>query len=536
VSSPTRVTPAVTPADPTADPALARRLARDPYLAPVVRRWGPAAAFEAGWFIDGDPPDGGAAPLDDVGWLCTPTARVRAGLATARSRGRLRATGTTPVVLLATGGFHPLHGGHRAMMAAARAALEARGTVVVGGYLSPGHDDYLRLKRGSGVTPAVARVAGLAAAVADSDWLEVDPWEALARRVAVNYTDVTARLEAYLRAHVDPRLEVRYVCGADNARFALAFTEAGGCVVVGRPGHEATAARWRHDPRVARSGRVVFVPGDRAEAASALPPPASAPAARHLRLRVEDDRAVRTLGLDPRAWAAFQRWLVDRLGREVAVRPVAVPPPGVAPAPGSISLDPYRPGTVDVACSRHFDLGGHRFLGHGPRPGHPPVGEQVGGIAPGPWTIVDDDTATGGTLAFVQGALPAGVAVVARAAPAAGGPDSEIADSRDLLLGTDDGGLVVALPDGSVGRAPYLLPYVDPSARIGVPPAAAPALSRDVWARAAALFAPTGRRVRDLPGPARETMRVAGHPADGALADVCAAHAATLAHVARLTR
>ena len=45
-----------------------------------------------------------------------------------------------------------------------------------------------------------------AEAVAGSDWLSVDPWESMHRRVSVNFTDVAARLRAYLRAHVDPRV------------------------------------------------------------------------------------------------------------------------------------------------------------------------------------------------------------------------------------------------------------------------------------------------------------------------------------------
>ena len=59
------------------------RIERDPYLRLVAERWGESTVAEAGWFDDGDPGD---APLDDVGWLCTPldvVSRAVAGLATA---------------------------------------------------------------------------------------------------------------------------------------------------------------------------------------------------------------------------------------------------------------------------------------------------------------------------------------------------------------------------------------------------------------------------------------------------------------------
>ena len=64
--------------------------------------------------------------------------------------------------------------------------------------------------------------------------------------------DATAeRLEAYLRAHVDPAVEVVYVCGGDNARFSLAFAGKGRCVVVARPKAEPEVSAWRADPRTA---------------------------------------------------------------------------------------------------------------------------------------------------------------------------------------------------------------------------------------------------------------------------------------------
>ena len=99
-------------------------------------------------------------------------------------------------------------------------------------------------------------------AVAGSDWLSVDPWEAQHRRVSVNYTDVVARLRTYLRAHVDPRLEVLYVCGGDNARFALAFTERGGCVVVARPGSDAVAEYRMWRDRLGGHPRILWAASD----------------------------------------------------------------------------------------------------------------------------------------------------------------------------------------------------------------------------------------------------------------------------------
>ena len=308
------------------------RIERDPYLRTVAERWGEAAVVEAGWFDDGDPTD---APLDDVDWLCTPVSTVRAALAEPATTA---APAAPPVVLVSTGGFFPVHDGHVAMMAAARGRIEADGRTVVGGYLSPAHDDYIRLKCGAVDVPVSERLARAEAQVAPTGWLSIDPWEALARRVAVNFTDVTARLETYLRHHVHPTIDVVYVCGGDNARFALAFAERGGCVVVGRPGSEAIVERWRSDPRVAGNRRIAWADGDDATssrsiraadssgtgAATAEPAGVLMATKPHLVLRLEDDRAVATLGLAGPAWRRFQAGVQAELATRVTLHAATI--------------------------------------------------------------------------------------------------------------------------------------------------------------------------------------------------------------------
>jgi len=194
------------------------------------------------------------------------------------------------------------------------------------------------------------------------------------------------------------------------------------------------------------------------------------------------------------------------------------------------------PGTIDVAISRLFAVGGYRQLGHVARPGADPLAEQCARIPAGAWSVWDDDRATGATFDAVAAMLRDDIELAggtfAIDQRAVGGYVVEIADCRDFLLGSDDGGLVVALPDGAIGRAPYLLPYVDPAVRCGLPAADARSFSLAVWEANAALFAPTPLRVRDLPSPAAATMRLAGYGPDARLVDVCRAHAVVLAGLA----
>jgi nicotinic acid mononucleotide adenylyltransferase len=470
------------------------KLARDRYLAPLVARLGEAVAWDSGFFFDADDRD---APLDDVDWLCTPIPQ---------------ATGPRPVALLATGGFCPIHAGHLAMMERARQAAEAAGHTVIAGYLSPGHDAYVQMKAGPAAIPASERLRACAAAISDAGWLHVDPWEALHRRVAVNYTDVAARLRAYLRAHVDPQVDVYYVCGGDNARFAQAFVDDGGCIVVARPGTDDEFTRRR--TRLAGHANLLWCEGDHPGASRAIREPVwRDQSGRRVVMRLEDARAVRTLGIE---LAPFQRALAALLAEHAEVRVI---PLGAPPTGPTISLDAMQPGTHTLAISRCFALGGYQPTGHVARPGWPPLAEQLAAIPPGDYALCDDDAMTGGTLAAVRTRLPAGVRITETRLAITHAPDEDVVDSRDFLLGADDGGLVVELAGGVLGRAPYILPYVDPAARCSLSPERARSFSIAVWRLNEQLFAGTSLRIRDLPAPARNLF-----PNDLPLAALCRWH------------
>jgi nicotinic acid mononucleotide adenylyltransferase len=401
------------------------------------------------------------------------------------------------------------------MMQRAKAAAETVGFEVIGGYLSPGHDDYLRMKCGAAAIPAYERLRLCAAAVADSDWLSVDPWEAMHRRVAVNYTDVVARLEKYLRAHVDPRVQVLYVCGGDNARFSLAFSERGGCIVVGRPGSEDEQAKWRH--ALGECPQILWTTSGHRQSSRDLRTAVwQAPRRPRVIVRTEDARSVRTLGLPH--LAAFQTELLEQFARHVTVRSL---PLGVAdPQAAIISLDPMLPSVHNLAVSRLFATGGYERRGHVARPGSDPIERQIADIPDGQYSLSDDDSMTGATMAAVRAMLPSRLQISQTRLAIAHDPDEDVLDARDFLLGADHGGLVLELPNGEVGRAPYLLPYVDPAVRASIH--ASHDFSIEVWSLNARLFAATDLRVHHLPAPTRKLFRF---PDDLRLEALCTWHA-----------
>lgn len=475
-------------------------------------------------------------------WLATPLHHVLTRLQAADGRGRL-------VVLVSTGAFCPVHRAHLEMLTLARQALEARGATVLGGYLSPSHDAYVALKCGSRTLDARHRLRLCEEAVRGSDWLMVDGWEALENDQELNFTDVIVHLEDYLAAHVPCHrpIEVVYVFGGDNARFARTFLERGACVCINRPGHEQALAEVRADPRVAGNPRIVLVDG------STVPPgissskvrlgdlsalsegvretfaawtrrAAAGPEAARtavFALRDEGDLAVLPwmTGRPAARLLAAREALVDGLVALLRAEFLAAAPPDVVydlevrrlelaaqrseaarrtAGRSVISLDGCIPGSFDLGVSRCFPLcAGKVTPTIVARPGFAPLAAQLDAIASGEYVLLDDDSATGETLRRVRALLPARVhiheVVIVSSTTA---PALDFGDCRDFLLGAREGGLVVALPGGGLARAPYVLPYVSPSARASVPISREREFSIAVWALNAAFFSAVSPAIR----------------------------------------
>lgn len=514
------------------------KIQRDVYMSSVAGTWGPRGPWEAGFFVDSSTD---SVPLNDVNWLTTTVSHLSHNRDSSSPEAP-RPKGT-PIVLLATGGFFPLHAGHVDMMATARKIAEENDWWIIGGYLSPGHDEYLQQKwqgRAPVASTRVSEVANHLSTYEHRGWLRVDPWEALHCPVAVNYTDVVARMQAYLRAHVDPLIEVCYVCGGDNARFSLAFSVHGRCIVVNRPGYESEFNARKGDPRNAHD-RVLWGTEPGVRLASHDLEPATAPLVenqRSLTIRLDDLAAVRTLGLEGHVWTGFQRQLHALFVEYLS-------PPNVVVTDSTdlatcllgledelivsnrdlvVSNDPYVSAPYNVGVSRKFEIGGYHQQGHVVRPGWPTVSEQIDALPFGKWTVIDDDVASGATRNHL-GLMLGEQRPVERFISTITHSTDDLVDSRDFLLGADDAGLVIELPDGTIGRAPYVLPYVDPSVRASIPGKDALDFSLKVWEINAQLFAETQLKLIDLPPPIRQTLQTAGFDDQTRLADICLWHA-----------
>jgi hypothetical protein len=203
----------------------------------------------------------------------------------------------------------------------------------------------------------------------------------------------------------------------------------------------------------------------------------------------------------------------------------------IPPGNKIVSLDPLcrAPGAVHLGLSRWYAPGGWDLAGEGSRPGFPAMAEQISRLAfvigKSPVALVEDDVYTGETLIATAGQLRAagidvrqlvvgiricqnelafdgaeiGAAVQYELDPARPvGDQIDLGDPRDFLIGLS--GLVIVMGEAGplghddrgwprLGRAPYVLPFVQPSERASLPAESDWELSRTVLALAAGFYA-----------------------------------------------
>lgn len=436
------------------------KIERDPYYYPLCLQYGYDFIVDAGFFKDTSTwvhpifseidPDAG----DTRDILCTPF-------------GKLTTENASPkeCVLITTGGFAPVHNGHIDMLKNAKKHLEHHGWNVVNGYFAPDHDEYIQMKCDHKGVDIFSRISALNEAIKEdgNDWMFVDPWSGVFNQCAINFTEVIDRLTHYLQHYLKRHIPVFFVCGADNARFANTFINTGRCVVVGRPKYEDRF--WKLEEKFHSSDRIFFAHGDTDQSSTEVRKtlPNKYPTRPNLTLitgglpEKELDltfaQQVKTL-LSPYFWNVNLRW--KTLERDWKQFDSDI-----------ICLDKSTRADNNLNISRCYDLFGGRSNGYVARPGYASIQEQLKKIPTGDYRLYDSDSATGGTLKFVtEEAAKYGINIT-DTVTLMGDLDTEILDVEDFLLGTGDG-LIVRLPNGKMGRAPYMLPYVDCRARCSV--------------------------------------------------------------------
>mmetsp|Transcript_26916 Transcript_26916/g.62366 ORF Transcript_26916/g.62366 Transcript_26916/m.62366 type:complete len:252 (-) Transcript_26916:191-946(-) len=174
-----------------------------------------------------------------------------------------RSQGEKTAILVMTGALNPPHLGHIDAMRQAKEALECAGHKVVGAFLSPSHDDYVRSKRRGIPYNAQVRCEMVRAMCRrDNSWIAVGEWESsplphgeqwYERR---DFGDVCDHLTAAVedKFGADEGHDVWYVCGVDHWDRNVSRTSVPNVVVVQRhtTGSQGTAPGGGVAPRANR--------------------------------------------------------------------------------------------------------------------------------------------------------------------------------------------------------------------------------------------------------------------------------------------
>lgn len=481
------------------------KIANDAFYKILYEQHGIQAVYEAGFFMDN-----ATTPLIVDDCLLTPVDKIRKNLDKYQIN-----TGAPVYVLFVTGSFNPIHQGHVDMMERAKEYVEAQGHIVVGGYMSPSHDQYVRSKLSSEALSISHRMKLIVKAIANSDWLMADSWEGVGIGYAVNFTSVYMRLENYLHKYIGTHVRLVYVSGGDNASFALAFANKGYCAIVQRDEHDQRWLSYQEHLRLRGKSNVFWVPGSHSASSSkirqgdyALLPhgislnDVKPTTCKSVSLRIETQRVVEHFagGSLSHKWTEFQENVVATFRKyfqgDVYTHNIV----SATVEDNDIDLDIWSNHKHTFSITRCFDLGGYEQLGYVARPSAPSLEAQIASIPQGSYYLVDDDQVTGGTLRYIRSILPQNIQVLGHKFHADGQiPFAEdYADVSDFLFGAKNSGLTVLLPNGKTVRVPYMLPYLNPHIRSGLPADSVWAFSLEMWQHNLAFFQDTTCTVAEL--------------------------------------
>lgn len=395
----------------------------------------------------------------------------------------------TPIVLLSTGGFAPLHDGHIEMMEVAKKELQKRGYNVIGGYFSPSHDKYVLTK------PLISetyeyRLQKCQEKIQNNDWLMIDPFECKYVNTYVNFTDIINRLELYLQKYIDKRIKVAYVFGSDNLDFMYCFENDGIGICVERDLNNKNFQLMKNKNKninnifinktnkfylKSREIRKNNIYSNKLNKntdyiirnESILP-------FNHLLNIVDKNTLINTQKI---ALEKFKNILAEQFpSKNILVMDLNSQlelASKILKGQKTISLDNYFDGTYNLNISRLFNVSDPqlKYIQLTTR-NNININNQIKKIKNGSYTLVDDDSVSGNTIKSIKKLLPKNIEINNTYFFANQNKDNifDVVDFRDFIIGSKNGGLMIKLNKNKNIRVPYILPYVSLVSRASIDP------------------------------------------------------------------
>lgn len=374
-----------------------------------------------------------------------------------------------PAIIISTGAMCPLHEGHIDMMVDAAYAVNNIGYRVIGGYLSPGHDDYIKEKTGDNWMPIHDRLRWANDMIKHISWLTLDPWEGVFAPGSVNFTSVVYRLQKYIKKFYKSSKDVKifFVCGGDNARFVVPFENTDiGCVVVSRPGYEHISKQYANK----KSENIIFVYGNNEQSSTNIRKTKEYKEFSKVKQKQVHVRLVQS-NWEKRVVKELQNWFSHVWPENLAQQMRDFDNNNITGTIINLDLETHHGRKLDV--SRLFDLYGQKKIGFTHRPNSKPIDKQIDNLLVKQYFdkcyLFDDDIYSGATMDYIEGLLnKRGISVLGRISFISGAlRDKEVLDAKDFLFGYGDGGLIVNF-DKSLVRVPYMYPFVCPATRASI--------------------------------------------------------------------
>lgn len=539
---------------------FAFKLLIDPFFSEVYRKYRSIKqVYNAGFFIDGYDH---LINLDKELNFTTPIRKIIDNIENSSY------SDNPFIVLLETGGFSPIHKKHLENMEITKVEFESRGYRVVGGYLSPAHDNYVSSKyNGLAEMHIEIRNMLIEKCVSGSDWLYLDRWEGTYNSMAVNYTDVIQRLERYLNHYIPTSNGIRvcFVCGKDNSGFLQTFEDGRGYVsFIGLKKDAEKTEKLLLQYRGVRSIAVLLQESDvvfssdfiRKGNNTMLPDPikedySAITNGRYVTTQLDtysirndifQDECFTVKMPEGRVndFVAKFSWLIEEIfDHRITINMIDVNAQlcraqrilSEKHLP-SVSLDVYVKGEYNLEVSRLFDMssGQVQSICLINRPESAEISKQISAIPAGEYILVEDDIGSGSTLRYLESLLPEKVTIADKLILSQLSGSNvrkahyDIVDLRDFVLGAKHGGLVVKLPSGEMVRVPYILPYVSNIFRSKTPPGKELGFSLDLWKMNRGLYLDTGARVGDFDAQFQRFMKFIGFTSSHLIMDVIEHH------------
>lgn len=476
------------------------------------------------------------------------------------------------VVMLNTGSYSPIHFGHLQMMESAYEILSEQYTVL-GGYFSPSHDKYVSTKySGSAAYNSDARIDLCENFIYKHNYLMIDPWEARYNNVSINFTNVIIHLKKLLKKYLPVDVQIAYVFGSDNAGFGWAFVKDDISVCFERPGYELAYQIMQQDhnkdnqrhffinhkenfysSKSIREGSHHFL-SDKIKNLYFQYKNNQYPIySNSYLIRDDSSYCIKNLYCGKEQLSNFKANLINIFKK--AFLPYSMM--------NILLLDIEKQNKYlnsEYFSDKHIlnaDLWTHHpqqytlditrlfYLSDGqvsseqliPRIGKKSIEEQVSSITHKHLTFVDDDIASGKTFKMVSAMLQPDyvfdelIALSQQSFYEEYHYDQsynfhDIVDFRDFLIGSSQSGLTVELPDGTIGKAPYVWPYVSLSHRAKIPHVNQRQFSLDVWQLNKEFYSyfPSSMLVKDLDSSFVSFVASIGLDVNMTMVDFCQLH------------